>query len=63
MVSNEPELRFPKSGMVVSHFRKAGSELWKCGSQSPDRWLKVSRNTQTDMKNFLFHTSSPISYS
>ena len=32
--------------MVVSTYRKCGSECRKCGSQSPDSWLKGSRNTQ-----------------
>ena len=31
--------------MVVSTYRKGGSECRKCGSQSPDSWLKGSRNT------------------
>ena len=32
--------------MVVSTYRKGGSECRKCGSQSPDSRLKRSRNIQ-----------------
>ena len=36
------------TGMVVSNHRNAGSKRLNGGSQSPDRWLKRSRNTQKE---------------
>ena len=42
----ESKYGFQLTGIMISKLRKGSSEYRKCGSQSPDSWLKRSRNTQ-----------------
>ena len=53
MISTLPEWLFPCSGILALIQRK-------CGSQSPDRWLKLSRNTQQEVvPQILYKKSIP----